>query len=673
MQCDTSPAAERYRNSRLSVWQPPERLNVWQWAERSVQISERETPFPGRYRIDVAPQCRGPMEAFTDRSIHTIVNVWATQSAKTLGSILLPAVYSIEQDPGPGLIVLPTEPIARSFSESRLQPIINESPDLAILKPADSDKYKLLEMHFARMSIYLVGSNSPGNLSQRPLRYIWADEVDKYPPASSREADALSLAMERTKARWNRKRTLSSTPTTPEGNIWRAFERSDRRHLMVECIHCRHPQKLIMGCPAEYEYFKGVVAEPSSGSPEDSYRLKWPKDCSISELPGRAWYECEKCGGKMDDRQLRDQGKKAKWKSSMEHNGTAGFHLNCLNVPWISLGDIAAEFLRAKRFSDELQNFYNSWLALPWDIVEQGTNAIDLKPLLEAAPDPTAYLVNTCPPGVIFLTAGIDLQEDEIWYVVRGWGIEDKSWLISYGLKPCESDSVQSIVDAVVEVMSPDYGQPLILVGIDSGWGKRTPEVYDVARIVPRLVCTKGRRSNITKEIDGRDIPVPPPKRIDRAPDGKKLRNGPLLYTPSTSFWKKWFHGRIKADPVAWFWPQGLELSKDGQVYKRHIESERETIKRNTSTGIYEKAWVVRKGYEANHLLDCEIIASVVQYIALTAASDHKLDVAEVAPMIERMKSLGFNPVPKPGETPAAKPDQAQNKRRRRRTGQHDM
>jgi Bacteriophage tail assembly protein len=205
-------------------------LLVPAWAERNIVLSEKETDYPGSYRTAVAPYCRGPMDAFTDRSVKTLVFVTCAQAGKTVNVIAIPLAYTIAQDPGPALLVLPTEPIARSFSESRLQPVFDNSPTVSALKPNDSDKYKLLEMHFARSDLFLVGSNSPANLAQRPIRYLFADEIDKFPPASLREADALALAMERVKAKWKSKAVLTSTPSTPEGNIWKYWTRSDRRH-----------------------------------------------------------------------------------------------------------------------------------------------------------------------------------------------------------------------------------------------------------------------------------------------------------------------------------------------------------------------------------------------------------------------------------------------------------
>jgi len=582
------------------------------------------------------------MEAFTDRRIKEIVFVTCAQAGKTINVIVVPLAYTVAQEPGAALLIQPTEPNARSFSESRLQPVFNNCEAVAELKPEDSDKYKLLEMHFARSSVFLCGSNSPANLAQRPIRYVFGDEVDKYPAATSREADALELALERIKAKAGAKAVLTSTPTILEGNIWVRWDYSDQRHFMVTCPHCGHQQKPIMGLKEEYEYFSSVVLPPRGTRADDYYRLRWPKDCAISELPDRAWLSCEnpECIGKMYDAEIKKALREAEWKATKDSLGVGGFHLNCFGLPWINLGETAATFLRTKKYPDKLKNFYNSWAAIPWDPVAQGTTTINTTRLLTSDEEGTAngYLLNTCPPEAIFLTAGIDVQAHEVWYVIRGWGLDEWSGLISFGCIPVETDDVEAFIKVVDEIMNRDYGRPVLLGGIDSGWGVRTAEVYMIARAVARLVCTKGRRSNLTRAADGKDIPIPKPVRIDKMPDGKPVAKGPLLYTPSTSYWKRWLIARVNGEPPRWHWPAHMKDSKEGKMYFRHLESEKEITKKNPATGRYQTIFAVQRGYEANHLLDSEVIAAVCQEIIMTAGKQ-RLNMEQMKELTEALQA----------------------------------
>jgi phage terminase large subunit GpA-like protein len=70
------------------------------------------------------------------------------------------------------------------------------------------------------------------------------DEVDKLAGESTKEADAVALAQNRTKTFANSLTVKVSTPTTSEGQIWKAFLSGDQRYYFVPCPHCQHMQRL---------------------------------------------------------------------------------------------------------------------------------------------------------------------------------------------------------------------------------------------------------------------------------------------------------------------------------------------------------------------------------------------------------------------------------------------
>ena len=117
-----------------------------------------------------------------------------------------------------------------------LQPMLTAIPEI---KKRFHENSAMLELQFDGMYLSLAGSNSPSGLASKPIRILMMDEVDKYPGASSREADPIKLAMERTKTFHNRKIFMTSTPTIRTGHIWRAKEGADiEKHYFVPCTHC---------------------------------------------------------------------------------------------------------------------------------------------------------------------------------------------------------------------------------------------------------------------------------------------------------------------------------------------------------------------------------------------------------------------------------------------------
>ena len=124
-----------------------------------------------------------------------------------------------------------------------MQPLIQLSPDLAQhFKERES---KDLELAFDSMYIALTGANSPSDLSSRPVRYIFFDEIDKFPKWAGAEAGPMELAAERTKTFYNFKIVRVSTPTLKTGNIWQGWLNADVQYkYFVPCPHCGEPQVL---------------------------------------------------------------------------------------------------------------------------------------------------------------------------------------------------------------------------------------------------------------------------------------------------------------------------------------------------------------------------------------------------------------------------------------------
>ena len=113
-------------------------VGVQEWAEHNLILSPRITNVPGPYSTSLTPYVREPIECFANEKIRRITLVWGAQTPKTT-AILVGLAYRLSQSPCPALWVMPTESLARSFSETRWLPMIDDCPDLAKEKPDNSD------------------------------------------------------------------------------------------------------------------------------------------------------------------------------------------------------------------------------------------------------------------------------------------------------------------------------------------------------------------------------------------------------------------------------------------------------------------------------------------------------------------------------------------------------
>ncbi len=226
----------------LAVLRPPEKLTVSEWADKFRVLSELDSAAPGQWHTAKTPYLRAVMDAFNDDFIHEITFCAGTQLGKTAAEQNMIG-YAVAQDPAPMLVVYPSEKLAKFTSEKRLQPMIKLSPALA--DKFDERGSKDLELSLGGMYIALVGANSPSELSSRPVRYIFFDEIDKFPKWTGAEAGPLELAAERTKTFYNRKIVKVSTPTLKTGNIWQGWETADIQYrYYVPCPHCGEMQTL---------------------------------------------------------------------------------------------------------------------------------------------------------------------------------------------------------------------------------------------------------------------------------------------------------------------------------------------------------------------------------------------------------------------------------------------
>ena len=110
----------------LTVLKPPEKLTVSEWADKYRILSELDSAAPGHWRTSKTPYLKQVMDAFNDGFIHDITFCAGSQLGKTSAEQNMRG-YAIAQDPGPMMIVYPSEKLAKFTSEKRLQPLIQLS------------------------------------------------------------------------------------------------------------------------------------------------------------------------------------------------------------------------------------------------------------------------------------------------------------------------------------------------------------------------------------------------------------------------------------------------------------------------------------------------------------------------------------------------------------------
>lgn len=393
------------------------------------------------------------MDAISDPDVEQVVFVSASQTGKT-EALLNVIGYHIHHDAAPMLLVQPTLEMAQAFSKDRLAPMVRDTPALSgkIADPRTRDSGNTtLHKTFPGGHITLCGSNSPASLASRPVRIVLLDEVDRFAPSAGSEGDPVLLAVRRSATFWNRKVVLTSTPTIKgESRIMTAFEESDQRRYWVPCPHCETMQVL---------EWKNVV---------------WPDG-----QPERAQYCCSYCGEGWDERERLAAIAQGEWRAESDFKGVAGFHLPGLASPWITLGQAATDFLRAKAGgSEQLQTWVNTYLAETWE--DNEGDSIDELGLYSRRES-----WDKVPEAVQVITAGIDTQDDRLEITFVGWGAQEEAWVLEHRIiweDPSTPRCWQELTRALAERWTREDGLSLRVqkACIDSG-GHHTQAVYTFA------------------------------------------------------------------------------------------------------------------------------------------------------------------------------------------------
>ncbi|MDY3739403.1 MAG: terminase gpA endonuclease subunit [Selenomonadaceae bacterium] len=547
-----------YIMDALKILKPPELLTVSEWADKHRILSEQDSSSPGHWRTSKTPYLKKVMDAFNDLSIYDITFCAGTQLGKTAAEQNMIG-YAISQDPGPMMIVYPTEKLAEFTSERRLKPMFKLTE--SIKTRFFERESKRLELSFESMYIALVGANSPSDLSSRPVRYIFFDEIDKFPAWSGAEASPIKLAEERTKTFYNRKIVKVSTPTLKTGYIWQAWEKADMQYnYYLPCPHCGESQVL------------------------EFSQIKWPEDMDISQVKNNAWYECKFCHNAIYDRQKIQMLRDGTWKGNKKVTGKVrkvAFHMSSLYSPWLSFGDVASEFLESKDVPSLLMNFINSWLAEPW--VDKSSKLKSDIVMEKQLP----YDRGRMPEDAQLITCGIDCQLDHFWYSVRAWGPHLTSWLVDYGRIETWAD-VETVINRSYADSNGEV-RNVNLACIDSGYN--TDEVYSFcAQHIDVAVPTKGSSTQLKSRYN---VTI-----LDR---GKAF--GLRLYTFDPNQLKNFIASRMNinaGDYGSWNVYRDIDREYCDQICAEQLVEKKD--KKGKITSVWEKI----SSHAQNHLLDCE-------------------------------------------------------------------
>jgi phage terminase large subunit GpA-like protein len=583
----------------VKLWAPPRELTVSQWADRYRYLSSESAAEHGKWLT--LPFQREPLDSVSDPRIYRTVIRAATQMCKTI-TIENGIGYFAHQDPGPILVLQPRDADAKAFSKERIAPMIRDTPALKGIFTESKSRVSnntIEEKLFPGGMLAITSAGSPGNLARRAIRFLFADEVDKYPPTAGAEGNPISLARKRLATfRHRKKEILTCSPTLPGSEIDRAYEASDKREYYVPCPDCGHMQSMML------KFYTQVRWDSSLPTREDQARS--------------ARYHCEDpdCGATWDDAARWKAVEHGEWRAHRSFNGIAGFWISELYSPWKQLSEIVLDFLSKKDSPEDLKTFVNTSLAENW--IEKG-EAPEWEILLAKRElrDP-----GTIPRGGLFLTAGADVQRDRIEVEAVAYGRGRESWSIDYQIfegKTSEAEVWRKLEEFRAGTYPTENGVelPISRMFVDSGDGTTTQDVYNWVRKQP---------SGQVQAIKGSDrgiLPVGPPSPVDVTEGGKKIKAGLKIRMINVSFFKSELYSYLKLrapteeeQAGGLSYPPGYCHFPSGQNYGdehfKQLCAEQLVPRRNRRTGRIKNEWQQTRA--RNEVLDARVYARAASW-----------------------------------------------------------
>ena len=448
-------------------------MNAAEWAEANVILKDT-----GRFRYDVTPFLRTPTACASDL-IHTCRVIIKTPAQVGKSQAIQNIIgWMSEYDPANALVIMDSMKTGMRFSKNRLKPFLRDTCNISAFNTRSKDKSKeTANLSLGTGANLIIGSAlSASDLCSTPVKWLFADELDRWPGEIRNEGDPLLLAFKR-QLRFMGMAVLTSTPTNPDGRITQHYRLGTQE---VWCAVCE--------C-GEY------------------MRVSYD-DISWDDTPT---YHCPKCGIVYDENAIKAlkheyapaandkpfTDKFGRLARSFEitatlcHNQYSWDTLKREEMQALSLGEAA------------VRSWRNTSLGETYTPPEQ--EYIHPSLLVQLS---DSFDESTIPDWVEVVVCGIDTQDNAFVYVVIGCDVNlrrvaiIKASMILGDLRTKQPwNELKSFVNSYRVKTKSGRLKGITVTAIDSG-GHFTHDVYALSMLSPRIIAVKGRGPRRTSESE---------------------------------------------------------------------------------------------------------------------------------------------------------------------------
>lgn len=503
---------------------PRKPLTVSQWADANRILSSKASAIPGRWVTDRTPMLREPMDCMSARSpVQEVVCIFPIQFGKSeLETNVIG--YTMCENPGPIMVVLPGEVSQTKFVNQKLNPLLDETDACADALTSTSSRNSSNTRgfkDFAGGQLYIEHAGNAKRLKSTSAKLVIADEFSSFASSLTTGDDPDALLDGRTSAFPSTyKRASVGTPEIiGQCRLEAKWEISDQRHYNVPCPHCEHMH------PLTWVGFHWSVGH----------------DGKVT----RAWVTCPECGADIDEHHKDTMSNRGQWVPTFPGRKIRGYRASFLNYRF-GLGprwaDMAQAWLDAQGDHARLKTFTNDRKAVGWE--DAAMRNVKHNAIADRA---ESYPVRMAPHGVLVITAGVDTQDNRLAVHITGWGRGMAFWTLDY-VELSGDPASDEVWTALTELLNTPIlhacGATMRIeaVAIDAG-GHRTEAVkaYVRDRRTKRPLAIFGAVPN--------NAPVLSKGKLhDVDWKGRSDKRGVMVHHVGTVGIKHWLYSRLSTD-----------------------------------------------------------------------------------------------------------------------------
>ena len=504
-----------------------------------------------QFSHDRAPYLKRPMWCLSPASPYTeVVMQFPAQSGKTFTANTT-AMYYIEAVPSEILYATSDETMAMKWLEREIMPraanagiIFKSEVEAKQSRRTGNTSYSKT---FPGGVIDIASALSPAQMASATKRVVLGDEVDRWKAKLGEQGSVINQLRARTQA-WDNQAKIFwfSTPTDEDSSvIYVLYKQGDQELYYVPCPYCGHMQLM--------EFMAGR-----------GFGLTWEKkDGHIYKKSIELI--CESCGKGIRESSKPKMLKGGEWRPTAkpEYEHMVSFTINGLYSFQLSWYDMVVAWEESMKSELKRQDFEQLKMGRPFK--RKGT-----RPQIEFVIENNRHKSRrSCDvmPGVLFLTAGIDVQRGSksdpsnpprLEMEVLGVGIGHRTWSIEYRVFEGAIDNPfegawEELFNYMVDrdncyTRSVDgFRFPVSLMFIDSGDGEYMDIVYTYSQRWTNAFPSKGFKALTRRKKE----------RPDEVTENSMLRFRPArmdgditLYEISTAWYKAQVYANLRVKRI---------------------------------------------------------------------------------------------------------------------------